>query len=99
MYVNTTWRGLEVQNLVCNFKWNYLRIDCYFCAHMEYKRPGVGLKIPRSALALLGKFSNLALHGIFKPTSGRLYSICARKSNQSLYLHFLHLFKKLKPIF
>jgi len=24
----------------------YLRIDCYFRAHMEYKRPDGGLKIP-----------------------------------------------------
>jgi len=24
----------------------FLRIDCYFRAHMEYKRPDVGLKIP-----------------------------------------------------
>jgi len=24
----------------------HLRIDCYFRAHMEYKRPDVGLKIP-----------------------------------------------------
>jgi len=25
---------------------SYLRIDCYFRAHMEYKRPDGGLKIP-----------------------------------------------------
>jgi len=37
-----------------------IRNDCYFRAHVEYKRPDVGLKI-------------------FKPLSGRLYSICARK--------------------
>ena len=27
-----------------------IRIDCYFRAHMEYKRPDVGLKICREAL-------------------------------------------------
>jgi len=26
-----------------------LRIDCYFRAHMEYKRPDGGLKIPGTA--------------------------------------------------
>jgi len=28
------------------FMSEYLRIDCYFRAHMEYKRPDGGLKIP-----------------------------------------------------
>jgi len=40
---------------------------------MDYKRPGVGLQIYREAL-----------HEIFKPSSGRLYSICAQKRIQSL---------------
>ena len=62
------------QNISFNLKKNdgenvNIRIDCYFRAHMEYTRPDVGLKIYREA----------PLHGIFKPTSGRLYSICARK--------------------
>ena len=33
-------------------------IDCYFRAHMEYKRPDVGLKIYREALARFKEFSN-----------------------------------------
>jgi len=32
---------------------DYLRIDCYFRAHMEYKRPEGGLKILWSALGLI----------------------------------------------
>ena len=39
-----------------------LRIDAYVRAHIEYKRTDVGLEIPRSALALLGKFSTNADH-------------------------------------
>jgi len=31
----------------------FLRIHCYFRAHMEYKRPDVGLKINREALHFL----------------------------------------------
>ena len=66
----------------------YLRIDCYFRAHMEYKRPDGGLKIPWSALALFGKFSNQRL-GVYTPYAHK-------NSNQSLYLHFLHHFLLIK---
>jgi len=66
----------------------YLRIDCYFRAHMEYKRPDWGFKIPWSALALLGKFSNQRL-GVYTP-------YVHENSNQSLYLHFLHHFLLIK---
>ena len=69
----------------------HLRIDCYFRAHMEYKRPDRCLKIRWSTLALLGKFSNLRLG---------VYTLYAHEnSKQSLYLHFLHHCYKLKPIF
>ena len=47
-----------------------IKVDCYFRAHIEYKRPDGGLKIPWSAL---------------KPTSWRLYSICARKKAYNPY--------------
>ena len=76
----------------CTTSYTYLRIDCYFRAHMEYKRPDIGLKIPWSALALLGEFSNLRL-GVYTPYAHE-------NSNQSLYLHLISIiFKKLKPVF
>jgi len=43
-----------------------IRIDGYFRAYMEYKRPGVGLKIYREALARFTDFSNLRL-GVYTP--------------------------------
>jgi len=55
-----------------------IRIDCYFCAHMEYKRPGVGLKIYREALARFTEFSNLRL-GVYTPYAHK-------NSNQSLII-------------
>ena len=54
----------------------HLRIDCYFRAHIEYKRPDVGLKIYREARY------NLRL-GVYTPYAHE-------NSNQSLYLHFLY---------
>jgi len=60
----------------------FLRFESFFRAHMEYKRPDGGLKILWSALALLGKFSNLRL-GVYTPYAHE-------KKIQSLYLHFLH---------
>ena len=38
-----------------------IKIDCYFRAHMEYKRLDGGLKIYRKALARFTEFSNLRL--------------------------------------
>jgi len=52
---------------------------------MEYKRPDVGLKIYREALA---EFSNLRL-GVYTPYAHE-------NSNQSIYLHFLHHFLLIK---
>ena len=52
------------------------RIDCYFRAHMEYKRPNIGLKIYREALARFTEFSNLRL-GVCTPYAHE-------NSNQSL---------------
>ena len=53
-----------------------IRIDCNFRAHMEYKRPDVGLKIYREALARFTEFSNLRL-GVYTPYAHE-------SSNQSL---------------
>jgi len=43
-----------------------IRIESLFRAQMEYKRPDIGLKIYREALARLTEFSNLRL-GVFTP--------------------------------
>jgi len=56
-----------------------IRIDCYFRGHMEYKRPDVGLKIYREALARFTEFSNLRL-GVYTPYAHE-------NSNQSLIKH------------
>jgi len=53
-----------------------ISIDCYFRAHMEYKRPDFGLKIYREALARFTEFSNLRL-GVYTPYAHE-------NSNQSL---------------
>jgi len=57
-----------------------IRIDCYFCGHLEYKRSDVGLKIYREALARFTEFSNLRL-GVYTPYAHE-------NSNQSLNRSF-----------
>jgi len=57
-----------------------LRMGCYSCAHIEYKRSERGLTIPWRALALLVSF--------FKHLSGRPYLICAQKAIES-YIYII----------
>jgi len=60
-------------------------IDCYFRAHMEYKRPDVALKNYREALGRFTEFSNHRL-GVYTPYAHE-------NSNQSLSKCYMYILK------